>query len=123
MKLAIKIGDIRAFRDTVNRKTSIIYDFMLDKGCGSSLASTTILLHEIGHAVHHQTEKLNGEYLDISTPEADFINKFTMFFQGERNHNYMYETDMIIRNATREGYADLYSCILIDKLYSKQRQQ
>lgn len=111
---------IRVFGDTLNRDISIIYDFMLSKGCSPSLASSTILLHEIGHAVHHQTEKLNGEYLDLSTPEANFINKFTMFFQGGENHNSMYETDTIIRNATREGYADLYSCILMDKLYSKK---
>ncbi|WP_440706761.1 hypothetical protein [Klebsiella pneumoniae] len=122
MKTAYNVHDedVHIFSETFNRDTSILYDFMLSKGCSSSITSTVIILHEIGHAVHHQTEKLNGEYLDLSTQEANFINKFTMFFQEEANHISMYETDTIIRNATREGFADLYCCILIDKLYSKK---
>ncbi|HBQ2476617.1 TPA: hypothetical protein L7T36_005697, partial [Klebsiella pneumoniae] len=82
-------------------------------------------LHELGHAVHHQTEKLNGSYLYEGTEEAKFINELMSFeelvisqheFSGK-----IVETEMIARQATREGYADLYCCILLDKLYGRDK--
>ncbi|AUQ25116.1 hypothetical protein [Dickeya zeae] len=88
-------------------------------------ATNITLLHELGHAVHHQTDKLNGRYLHEGTEEAKFINELMSFeelivsqheFSGK-----IVEIEMIGRQATREGYADLYCCILLDKLYGKEK--
>ncbi|EMX8260116.1 hypothetical protein AAHK15_000722 [Salmonella enterica] len=88
-------------------------------------AANITILHELGHAVHHQTEKLNGRYLHEGTEEAKFINEFMSFEELVVSQHEMsgkiVETEMIARQATREGYADLYCCILLDKLYGKEK--
>ncbi|HDZ1273975.1 TPA: hypothetical protein RRV26_005181 [Klebsiella pneumoniae] len=105
------------FYDGLNKYT--------EKPIDINIAANITLLHELGHAVHHQTEKLNGSYLYEGTEEAKFINELMSFeelvisqheFSGK-----IVETEMIARQATREGYADLYCCILLDKLYGRDK--
>ncbi|MCT4714086.1 hypothetical protein MUA01_03665 [Enterobacteriaceae bacterium H18W14] len=88
-------------------------------------ATNITILHELGHAVHHQIEKLNGRYLHEGTEEAKFINELMSFEELAVSQHEMsgkiVEIEMIGRQATREGYADLYCCILLDKLYGRDK--
>ncbi|ECE0793767.1 hypothetical protein GK48_27790 [Salmonella enterica subsp. diarizonae] len=105
------------FYDGLNKYT--------EKSIDINTATKITLLHELGHAVHHQTEKLNGRYLHEGTEEAKFINEFMSFEELVVSQHEMsgkiVEIEMIGRQATREGYADLYCCILLDKLYGRDK--
>lgn len=105
------------FYDGLNKYT--------EKSIDINTAINITLLHELGHAVHHQTEKLNGRYLHEGTEEAKFINELMSFEELVVSQHEMsgkiVEIEMIGRQATREGYADLYCCILLDKLYGRDK--
>ncbi|EMJ2323341.1 hypothetical protein V7L32_003772 [Salmonella enterica] len=105
------------FYDVLNKYT--------EKPIDINIAASITLLHELGHAVHHQTEKLNGSYLHEGTEEAKFINELMSFEELVVSQHEMsgkiVEIEMIGRQATREGYADLYCCILHDKLYGRDK--
>lgn len=105
------------FYDVLNKYT--------EKPIDINIAANITLLHELGHAVHHQTEKLNGSYLHEATEEAKFINELMSFEELVVSQHEMsgkiVEIEMIGRQATREGYADLYCCILLDKLYGRDK--
>ncbi|ECK0672211.1 hypothetical protein FQU54_25370 [Salmonella enterica subsp. diarizonae] len=105
------------FYDVLNKYT--------EKPIDINIAANITLLHELGHAVHHQTEKLNGSYLHEETEEAKFINELMSFEELVVSQHEMsgkiVEIEMIGRQATREGYADLYCCILLDKLYGRDK--
>lgn len=105
------------FYDVLNKYT--------EKPIDINIAANITLLHELGHAVHHQTEKLNGSYLHEGTEEAKFINELMSFEELVVSQHEMsgkiVEIEMIGRQATREGYADLYCCILLDKLYGRDK--
>lgn len=96
-----------------------------EKPIDINIAANITLLHELGHAVHHQIEKLNGRYLHEGTEEAKFINELMSFEELAVSQHEMsgkiVEIEMIGRQATREGYADLYCCILLDKLYGRDK--
>ncbi|ECC5185000.1 hypothetical protein CS238_05340 [Salmonella enterica] len=105
------------FYDGLNKYT--------EKPIDINTATNITLLHELGHAVHHQTEKLKGSYLHEGTEEAKFINELMLFneivFSHHDESGKIVEIEMIARQATREGYADLYCCILLDKLYGSDK--
>ncbi|EDF8922194.1 hypothetical protein GCB20_25185, partial [Salmonella enterica] len=96
-----------------------VYKFLLASDCSHEEATNLVLLHEIGHAIHHQLEKRDGYLLEPTTPEASFLNPFVRL-NGECVDGIKSVTD-IAHKAITESYADLYSCILIDRLYPPSR--
>lgn len=96
-----------------------VYKFLLASDCSHEEATNLVLLHEIGHAIHHQLEKRDGYLLEPTTPEASFLNPFVKL-NGESVEGIKYVT-RIAHKAITESYADLYSCILVDRLYDSSR--
>ncbi|MBE5212573.1 hypothetical protein IG611_09655 [Pectobacterium sp. A535-S3-A17] len=96
-----------------------VYKFLLAADCSHEEATNLVLLHEIGHAIHHQLEKRDGYLLEPTTPEASFLNPFVKL-NGECVEGIKYVT-RIAHKAITESYADLYSCILVDRLYDSSR--
>ncbi|ELY2478051.1 hypothetical protein SMB83_004225 [Cronobacter sakazakii] len=96
-----------------------VYKYLLAADCRHEEATNLVLLHEIGHAIHHQLEKRDGYLLEPSTPEASFLNPFVKL-NGQCVEGIKYVT-CIAHKAITESYADLYSCILIDRLYDSSR--
>lgn len=96
-----------------------VYKFLLASDCSHEEATNLVLLHEIGHAIHHQLEKRDGYLLEPTTPEASFLNPFVKL-NGECVEGIKYVT-RIAHKAITESYADLYSCILVDRLYDSSR--
>ncbi len=86
-----------------------------------------IILHEIGHAIHHQSSKISKKYIDDKSNEAKFINELMSFNEclvsHHKNSGKIIEVELIARQATREGYADLYCCIILDKIYGKNKAE
>jgi len=111
-------GKIYINRETLETEKNSLYDFM--KGEGVSLQDTTnlIILHEMGHAVHHQSQLITKNYLDPESEKANFINNFMSFTEIS---NSCAEIKIVGRNATREGYADLYASIMFDKIYRPEK--
>lgn len=105
-------------RETLETEKNSLYDFM--RGEGVSLQDTTnlIILHEMGHAVHHQSQLITKNYLDPESEKANFINNFMSFTEIS---NSCAEIKIVGRNATREGYADLYASIMFDKIYRPEK--
>ncbi|EMJ2323343.1 hypothetical protein V7L32_003774 [Salmonella enterica] len=96
-----------------------VYKFLLAADCSHEEATNLVLLHEIGHAIHHQLEKHNGYLLEPTTPEASFLNPFFSF--NEECVEKIPTVTTIAYKAITEGFADLYSCILVDRLYDSSR--
>jgi hypothetical protein len=96
-----------------------VFNYMLESGCTSNEATNLILLHEIGHAVHHQLDKRDSNLLESTTQEASFINPFIQF--NGRCVNKISSVTDIAYKAITEGFADLYSCIIVDKIYDASR--
>lgn len=96
-----------------------VYKSLLAADCSHEEATNLVLLHEIGHAIHHQLEKRDGYLLEPTTPEASFLNPFVKL-NGLCVEGINYVTS-IAHKAITESYADLYSCILIDRLYDSSR--
>ncbi|EJP9635951.1 hypothetical protein NZF17_005251, partial [Salmonella enterica] len=96
-----------------------VYKFLLAADCSHEEATNLVLLHEIGHAIHHQLEKHNGYLLEPTTPEASFLNPFFSF--NEECVEKIPTVTAIAYKAITEGFADLYSCIIVDILYDSSR--
>ncbi|EMJ2323345.1 hypothetical protein V7L32_003776 [Salmonella enterica] len=96
-----------------------VYKFLLAADCSHEEATNLVLLHEIGHAIHHQLEKHNGYLLEPTTPEASFLNPFFSF--NEECVEKIPTVTAIAYKAITEGFADLYSCIIVDRLYDSSR--
>lgn len=96
-----------------------VYKYLLASDCTHEEVTNLILLHEIGHAIHHQLEKRDDCLLESTTAEASFLNPFVQF-NGECVEGIPTVT-AIAYKAITEGFADLYSCILIDRLYDWSR--
>lgn len=96
-----------------------MFECLLNSGCSQEEATNLVLLHEIGHAIHHQLEKRDGYLLEPTTPQATFLNPFIRL-----NGDCVDGIDSVTRiahKAITESYADLYSCILVDRLYDSSR--
>ncbi|WP_407579546.1 hypothetical protein [Citrobacter koseri] len=96
-----------------------VFKALLASDCSHEEATNLFLLHEIGHAIHHQLEKRNGYLLEPTTPEAAFLNPFVRF--NEEYVDKIPTVTAIAYKAITEGFADLYSCILVDRLYDSSR--
>lgn len=96
-----------------------VYKFLLAADCSHEEATNLVLLHEIGHAIHHQLEKHNGYLLEPTTPEASFLNPFFSF--NEECVEKIPTVTAIAYKAITEDFADLYSCIIVDRLYDSSR--
>lgn len=96
-----------------------VYKYLLASGCNNEEVTNLILLHEIGHAIHHQLEKRDDCLLEPTTAEASFLNPFVQF-NGECVKEIPTVTSIAYKAIT-EGFADLYSCILMDRLYDCSR--
>ncbi|EDY5734556.1 hypothetical protein GQ105_003395 [Salmonella enterica] len=96
-----------------------VYKFLLASDCSHEETTNLVLLHEIGHAIHHQLEKHNGYLLEPTTPEASFLNPFVSF--NEECVEKIPTVTAIAYKAITEGFADLYSCIIVDRLYDSSR--
>ncbi|WP_407579563.1 hypothetical protein [Citrobacter koseri] len=99
-----------------------VFKALLASDCSHEEATNLVLLHELGHAVHHQVSKQRGNLLDETTTEAKFLNKLmtTTDFVSSRKFD-IPEISPVAYKAVTEGFADLYSCIVVDKLYGKEQ--
>lgn len=105
-------------KDKGNNEHEVFKAFSVSD-CSHEEATNLVLLHEIGHALHHQLEKHNGYLLEPTTPEASFLNPFVQF--NEECVEKIPTVTAIAYKAITEGFADLYSCILVDRLYDSSR--
>lgn len=89
-----------------------------------------VILHEIGHAVHHEYYLNTHKNLFSNIQDCEYINKTTSFYGyvgliGNANQlNVEFrnkDLNMMIFHAISEGFADLYSCISIGELYPKNQ--
>ncbi|EJX4926794.1 hypothetical protein OD635_003757 [Salmonella enterica] len=96
-----------------------VFKTLLVSDCSHEEATNLVLLHEIGHAIHHQLEKRDGYLLEPTTPEASFLNPFVQF--NEECVEKIPTVTAIAYKAITEGFADLYSCIIVDRLYDSSR--
>ena len=81
-----------------------------------------VILHEIGHSIHDTINKNGAPFVNLNSPEANFINSFTGALSEEwfsSNHSIIRKTN----NSIAEGFADLYSSILINELYPKNQSE
>lgn len=105
-------------RETLETEKNSLYNFMRGKGVSLQDTTNLIILHEMGHAVHHQSQLITKNYLDPQHEKSNFINKFMSFTEIS---NSCAEIKIVGRNATREGYADLYASIMFDKIYKPEK--
>lgn len=74
-----------------------------------------VILHEIGHCLHHLSLDKN-KIINYDSKESNFINTIMPNFDKTwivKNHEIMER----LNNSIVEGFADLYSLILLDKIY------
>lgn len=74
-----------------------------------------VILHEIGHCLHHLSLDKN-KIINYDSKESNFINTIIPNFDKTwivKNHEIMER----LNNSIVEGFADLYSLILLDKIY------
>lgn len=74
-----------------------------------------VILHEIGHCLHHLSLDKN-KLINYVSKESNFINTIMPNFDKTwivKNHKIMER----LNNSIAEGFADLYSLILVDKIY------
>lgn len=105
-------------KETLETENNSLYDFMRSEGVSLQDTTNLIILHEMGHAVHHQSQLITKNYLDPQYEKANFINNFMSFTEIS---NSCAEIKIVGRNATREGYADLYASIMFDKIYRPEK--
>jgi len=79
-----------------------------------------VLLHEIGHSIHDTLNKNGKPFVNIKSPEANFINSFTKSMSDDWFES-PYDIMRRSNNSIAEGFADLYASILIDRLYPKEQ--
>ena len=88
-----------------------------------------VVLHEIGHAIHHNYYLNNKNHFSFENSQIDFINSMISFngyldLSGNTENNYKFrnkDLSVMIYHAVTEGFADLYACISIGELYPKNK--
>lgn len=78
------------------------------------------LLHEIGHSIHDTLNKNGKPFINLNSPEANFINSFTKSMSDDWFES-PYDIMRKSNNSIAEGFADLYASILVDRLYPKEQ--
>ena len=79
-----------------------------------------VLLHEIGHSIHDTLNKNGKPFVNLNSPEANFINSFTQSMSDDWFES-PYDIMKRSNNSIAEGFADLYASILVDRLYPKEQ--
>lgn len=91
-----------------------------------------IVLHELGHAVHHQYFLDNKNHLPSNDNLSNFINK-TINLTGFININVPYQIQQIDElaetrnlhratfNALKENFSDSFACLAITQIYPKEK--
>lgn len=96
---------------------------------GQSKLLMFAILHEIGHALHHQIYLKEDSYLISSQHDFnnnDFLNLIAdngIYLLGkgdDNNHNKKYDINHAIKYALKEGFADLYACIGLTQIYPQE---
>lgn len=107
-----------------NRNIIIHKDFFSNNSIYNELSNNKLLdseiinfviLHEIGHCLHHLSLDKN-KIINYDSKESNFINTIMPNFDKTwivKNHEIMER----LNNSIVEGFADLYSLILLDKIY------
>lgn len=112
---------ISARRNFLENKTGI-YPELKKRNVYDHEIMNFVILHEIGHSIHDTINKNGAPFVNINSPEANFINSFT----GALSEEWFSSRHSIIRrtnNSIAEGFADLYSSILISELYPKNQSE
>lgn len=93
---------------------------------GQSKLLMFAILHEIGHAIHHQLFlKQDNNSL---TPSEDFntndflnlISNNGIYLLEKNEETKKYDINHAITYAIKEGFADLYACISLTQIYPKE---
>ena len=112
---------ISARRNFLENKTGI-YPELKKRNLYDHEIMNFVILHEIGHSIHDTINKNGAPFVNLNSPEANFINSFTGSLSEEwfsNHHAIMRKTN----NSVAEGFADLYSSIIINELYPKNQSK
>jgi len=112
---------ISARRNFLENKTGI-YPELKKRNVYDHEIMNFVILHEIGHSIHDTINKNGAPFININSPEANFINSFTGSLTEKwfsNHHSIMRKTN----NSVAEGFADLYSSIIINEIYPKHQSE
>lgn len=94
---------------------SLFYHDLINIGISEEEIMNFAILHEIGHCLHNLSLDKN-KIINYDSKESNFINTIMPNFDKTwivKNHEIMER----LNNSIVEGFADLYSLILLDKIY------
>lgn len=97
-----------------------LYPLLKKEGLDESEIMNFVLLHEIGHSIHDTLNKNDKPFVNLNSPEANFINSFTKSMSDDWFES-PYDIMRRSNNSIAEGFADLYASILVDRLYPKEQ--
>lgn len=97
-----------------------LYPLLRTEGLNDSEIMNFVLLHEIGHSIHDTLNKNGKPFVNLNSPEANFINSFTKSMSDDWFKS-PYDIMKRSNNSIAEGFADLYASILVDRLYPKEQ--
>lgn len=93
---------------------------------GQSKLLMFAILHEVGHALHHQIYLKQDNYLITSKNDfnhSDFLNLIAdngLYLLGRSNDDKKYDLNHAIKYSIKEGFADLYACIGLLQIYPQE---
>lgn len=97
-----------------------LYPLLRTEGLNDDEIMNFVLLHEIGHSIHDTLNKNGKPFVNLNSPEANFINSFTKSMSDDWFES-PYDIMRKSNNSIAEGFADLYASILVDRLYPKEQ--
>lgn len=97
-----------------------LYPLLRTEGLNDGEIMNFVLLHEIGHSIHDTLNKNGKPFINLNSPEANFINSFTKSMSDDWFES-PYDIMRKSNNSIAEGFADLYASILVDRLYPKEQ--
>lgn len=110
---------IFARRNFLNKGVGL-YPLLRTEGLNDGEIMNFVLLHEIGHSIHDTLNKNGKPFVNLNSPEANFINSFTQSMSDDWFES-PYDIMKRSNNSIAEGFADLYASILVDRLYPKEQ--
>lgn len=93
---------------------------------GQSKLLMFAILHEVGHAIHHQLflrQNNNSLIPGNDFNNNDFLNLVSnngLYLLGKNEETKKYDLNHSINYAIKEGFADLYACIGLTQIYPKE---
>jgi hypothetical protein len=106
-----------------------IYEKLLKKGLNESEITNLILVHEMGHAIHHQIYNKHGVLFNGHSSEIALLNKLLSFKSINIYNNKQAESAKISNlhhlsyKVATECFADLYSSIVLSKIYDSEQSK